>query len=130
MGDEGAGKKAQLSRLVKSISLVKENNRSDKTSQSRIGIYPSPVVRFQNQDHSNILIRRTETVHLIRTFLNDTEEGCWGYEGAIDVGLTDVAFDAESVSGMSESRFLQVSVHQKVHFVAAEAHFDSFIQCE
>ena len=62
----------------------------------------------------------------IQTFLDDTEKGGRGYKGSIDVGLTDVTLDTKSVGGVSESRFLQISVHQKVHLIAAETHFYNY----
>ena len=59
--------------------------------------------------------------------MNNAEECGGGNEGAIDIGLTDVAFNAESIGRMREARLLQVPVHQKVYFVAAEAHLESEI---
>ena len=56
------------------------------------------------------------------TFLNNAEKGCRGNEGAIDVGLAYVTFDAECISGMRKARLLQISVNQEVDFVATKTH--------
>ena len=48
------------------------------------------------------------------TLLNDRRESARWDEGAVDVGLRDQGLGAEDKSGVSESRLLEVAVHQEV----------------